>query len=567
MSAQVRGARTARLWTRTLSRRAFVHSACWGLLGLAGAYLTACGGSRQTERTSNVPSTATTGDAAPAAVRKGGSIKIGYHQDPGYLSPRESRSGYDPNFLLVNGDSYVYLKSDGTPDLTSSLVESYEFPEPTALIFHLRPNVQFHDNTPFNAEAAKAHLSFLMDKKKASNFGYAAILQPVQAIDTPDSRTIRLRLKEPNPALVGGLGTQPGIPFSITQVEKLGDAEILKPALTGPYRVDSYVSASGWTYVRNDAFWGPKDGTPFLDKIEFRVLTEVQARAAALEAGDVDVAWFDDSNETTLRLSKDRRWQQRKFQAGPTLLALNHNKPPLDNLKVRQAIASAIDKAKILEVINQGQGEIAKTGLLPAGTYGAIEYDPYPYDVNKAKRYLQESGLPQPVKLKLIYGGSGTTTLTARTAQLYQAMLNAVGFSVDIENTPGNSQFEVMFDRGDAHLSVFSTGVRPDPDPQYSLYATSYAYYNAGRESKDPAQARLDDLVAKARVELDAKKREQLYHEISKVLLDNVFVAIPIVARVRWVFARPGIGGVDHPEFVNTPAGAGFRPRFLWLQR
>jgi peptide/nickel transport system substrate-binding protein len=513
------------------------------------------------------------GDGTPAvrqstggAPAKGGTLKIGYHQDPAYLTVRASRSGFDPNFLFVNGDAFVYVKPDGTVDAANSLWQTYEWADPTTLVAKLRQGVTFHDGTPFNAEAVKAHVSYLTDKTKARDFGYAAVFEPVRSVETPDAGTVRLLLKEPNPAIVTGLGVQPGMPFSLAQVEKLGDDERLKPAMTGPYKVDAYTSGAGWTYVKNPQFWGPKDGTPYLDTIEFRVLTERASRGAALEAGDIDAAWFDDSDDTTVRLSKNKAFTQAKMFAGPTLLSLNVTKPPLDNLKVRQALAHAIDKAKVLEVINKGQGTVSSGGLLPPGTYGAVEHNPYPFNVAKARQLLQEAGVPLPARVRMIYSGSGSSNPAALTAQIYQSTLNSVGFQVELDNQVGNAQFDEMFDKGNAHLCVFSTGVRPDPDPQFSLYVTSYAYYNAGRASKDPAQARLDDLVAKGRVELDPKKREATYQDVTRVMIDNVLVAIPIVDRVRWVFAKPKVQGVEDPNFMNTPAGASFRARLLSLQ-
>jgi peptide/nickel transport system substrate-binding protein len=557
-------------WSPTpgdIPRRRLLRIAGMGAAGLTAAALAAaCGGSDSQGSGASSPAAQGASSGGSAAKPRGGTVKIAYHQDPAYLTTRASRSGFDPNFLMVSGDSYIYVNPDGSVSPENSLVERYEFPDPTTLVFTLRKNVMFHDGTPFNAEAVKANMSFLMDKTKAKDFGYAAILDPIARIDTPDAATVKLSLKEPSPALITGLGVQPGTPFSIAQVDKLGDDERLKPAMTGPYKVDSYTSGAGWTYVKNTEFWGPKEGTPYLDKIEFVVLTERAPRGAALEAGDVDIAWFDDSDDTTVRLAKSSSLKQAKMFAGPTLLALNVTKPPLDNLKVRQAVASALDKAKVLEVINKGQGSVSKGGMLPPGTYGAIEHNPYPFDLTKARQYVQESGLPTPLRVKLIYGGTGSSNPSALTAQIYQASLNSIGFNVELSNEVGGAQFDEMFDKGNAHLCVFSTGVRPDPDPQFAIWATSKGYYNSGRASNDPAQAKIDELAAKGRVELDQKAREKYYQELQRVMLDNVLVAIPIVDRVRWVFGRGKVRGLEDPGFMNTPAGASFRARLLWRE-
>ncbi|MFN8559676.1 MAG: ABC transporter substrate-binding protein [Dehalococcoidia bacterium] len=535
--------------------------------GVSALWLAACGGGANTGGGNAPPSAA--GSNAPAATqvtrRRGGTLRLGYPNEIARLSPRGASGGDSLNYHLVMGDSYIHITSTGALDPAQSLFETHEYADPSTFVGRLRKGVTFHDGTPLNAAAVKAHLEFVADKKKAPFFSFTSLLENLAAVETPDEGTVRLKLKSPDATFLSNLGIVAGVPLSIAQVQKLGDDEFVRPACTGPYKVESYTSGTGFSFVKNDAYWGPKDGMPYLDKLDYRVLTQPEGMAAALEAGDLDAGWFFTSNDTTLRLSKDKNLQQAPLTVAPYTLAIDHNKPPLDNLKVRQALASGLDRAKVLTAVNKGQGKVSLTGILPPGTYGAVEYEPYPLNVEKAKQYLRESGVTTPVSLRYIYSGS-TDSDDVVAAQIYQETLKQIGFDIKIENVPASgSGASAFYDLDEAHLTVGSTGVRPDPAVQYALYASTYGSLNAGRKSKDPAQLKIDELITKAQQEFDTNKRADVYKELDKLMKDNVLGRIQIVTRVRWLFARKNVGGMDSPEVVNAPTGAGFRARFLSL--
>ncbi len=558
-------------WLRkSIGRRQLLRGVGVGTAGVASLTLIGCGNDDKSAAGSDgrgAPATTTPVPQTTAVIRKrGGTLTFGYHQDPAFLSPRLSRSGFDNAFLLVHGDNYIYVKSDGTTDPALSLFSSTETPDASTHVGKLRAGVKFHDGTPLNAQAVKAHLEYLLDQKKAAKFGYRSLIETIGSIEATDETTVRIKLSQPDAGFVSALAVAPGIPFSIAQVDKLGDAEILNPAMTGPYKVSSYRSGSDFSFDKNPEYWGPKDKEPYLDKIVFRAITQDETRAAALESGEIDAIWFAGSNDTTLRLSKNTNFQGRSFQVGPTLLTVNQNKAPLTDLRLRKAIAHAIDKRRILEAIFQGQGAVA-TSMLPSGTYGYLAYDPYPYDVKKAKELVAASGATTPIKIQYAFGGTPPSASAQLEASLYKQMLDDVGFDVQLENVAGsNAIFDALFTNKSHHIGAFSTGVRPDPVAQFALYSTSTSFYNAGGATSDPAQKQLDELVSKARATLDPKEREKLVFDAGKLQADNVFSQIPIVARIRWVFAKPSVEGITDPEFVNTPAGASFRARFLSLK-
>jgi len=575
-------------WTsKRFTRRTAIRSVAGVTLGLVGANLIGCSGSNNAANqkpaaagtsagaasatgVSSTPHPAgqaiSTPAAAASAVNRGGVLKFIYDSaSQQFLSPRASARGNDSNFLLVNGDNCIYLKADGTLDPAWSLLEKWEQADPTTFVGHLRSGIKFHDGTSFDSQAIKGQMELLNDPKRAPNFLYRSNIQPIKETQVVDATTVRFLLNSPSAGFtVSVLGFTPGIPFSLAQVTKLGDGEILNPSMTGPYKVDSWgAGGTTWSYATNSDYWRKADGPPYLDKIQFQGVDQDETRAASLETGEVDAVIFNASNETTARLVKNKALQARVFEAGPALLLLNHAKAPLDDLKVRQAVAYAIDKQKCLAVLYQGQGSVAKSEL-PRGTFGYYEYDPYPFDQAKAKALVAASGLPTPIKLSYALTGTPPAASAVLTASLFKDMLDSVGFDVTIQNVADIQDFYL---RDATHLSTSSSGARPDPVEQYATYDTSTANFNAGKKSKDPVQAQVDDLVAKARVQFDTSARLQLLQDLAKLCRDNVIGNITTVARTRGAFASQRVGGFDHPEFINIPGGDAFRASLLWLKK
>ena len=535
-------------------------------MGSTAVWLAACGGDQNKSGGATAANTVPAGGAAvPVAVaQKGGTLKLGGWGVRRFLSPRGATGGNYMDQDYVSGDSYVYVKSDGSFDPTVSLWEKWEQTDKQTIAATVRKGVQFHDGTPLNAEAVKAHLEFMSVEKNVPNYGFFSLLESFEKVEATDANTVVIRAKEPDASFLAVFAMIPGVPFSLAQMRKLGDDELTKPAETGPYLVDSYTPSTGWVWVKNPNYWGPKELAPFPDRIDYAGPDDHNVRAASFEAGDFDVVWFGNSDANTKRLAADKKFQQKSLAVAPFTLQFNHAKPPLDNLKLRQALASAVDRKKIFDIVYRGQGGIAKTGMLAPGTFGALEYEKYPFDLKKAKEYLDASGVRTPVKLSYIYSGAGTEE-TLLSAQIYQETMKAIGIEIEIVNQPASGVADSMYRNGEYHLTTGSTGVRPDPSPAFGLVLASWGSLNAGgKTSTDPAQKQIDDLIRRSMAEFDRSGREKIFHEITRVSNDNVIARIQVADRLRWLFAQPAIGGMDHPEVVNAPGGAGYRPRFLW---
>lgn len=549
-------------WGRRISRRRVLRGTASGMTGLVGAALVGCGGDDEGPGQGapvGIPTARPT--STPVAQRnKGGTLKFAF-TIPTRVSPRGATGGTHQEYLNLLGDSYVYINSKGEFDPKLSLWQSWEQPDSQTITAKIRPNVKFHDGTLFDANAVKRHLDFMTVAKNVPNFGFFSWFENYESVTVVDSSTVRIKSKTPDASFLGIFGLAPGVPFSLDQVEKLGDDEMRQPMMTGPYVLKSYKEEAQMVLEKNPDYWGERT----FDTIDWQHIVDSKIRAATLQSGDLDAVWYISSDESTLLLSKDSAYRNYPLSVAPESLELNHARPGLRDLRVRQAIASALDKKKVIDVVARTQGRPTVTGLMPPNTWGALEYEKYPYDLKAAKQYLDAAGVQTP--LKLVYGYSGTAAANQAqltTIQIYQEGLRQIGIELELRNTPvastvANSEWQ----KGDLDMVTGSPGVRPDPSIQYNIYLSSKASLAPGaRYSTDPIHKDIDAKIQKSLETFDRAERERIFHDLHRTMVDNLVCRVQTIDRVRWFFHRNTVVAAD--EVVNAPGGASFRLRNVW---
>jgi peptide/nickel transport system substrate-binding protein len=311
----------------------------------------------------------------------------------------------------------------------------------------------------------------------------------------------------------------------------------------------------------NPQYWGERT----FDAIDWQHIADSKIRAATLESGALDAVWYISSDESTLQLSKNSSFKNFPLSVAPASLEMNHARPALRDLRVRQAIASALDKKKVIDIVARGQGRPTLTGLMPPNTFGALEYEKYPFDLKIAKDYLTASGVPTP--LKLVYGYSGTAETNQEqltTIQIFQEDLRQIGIDLELRNVPvaatvANSEWQ----KGDLDFVQGSPGVRPDPAIQYNIYLSTKASLAPGaRLSTDPIHKTVDGLIQKSLETFDRSEREKIFHDLHRMMVDNLLCRVQTTDRIRWFFHGKTV--VASNEVINAPGGASFRLRNVW---
>lgn len=379
------------------------------------------------------------------------------------------------------------------PDLAESWTSSGDGKEWT---FKLRQGVQCHHNYgEFTSEDAVYSLKRAAAKdSSAFSSDYGAFT----AIEAPDKYTVKITLKEPVPSLLGlVMNYHGGNMVCKKAAEELGkDGFAKKPIGTGPFMFSEYVPQQYAKLAANPNYFR---GKPKLTEIVYRFIPSDSSRDLAFQAGEIDM----------MIGRQDQGWVDR-MQALPgvkvaamnpaemSVLHLNMKQPPLDNLKVRQAIAHAIDRNAMWQFRGKNISRPA-VSVVPTGYLGTDEKAPlYPYDVNKAKALLAEAGFPNGITIKTVH-----TTLPGMFSfiEATQAMLKRAGISLEIQPVE-HATFHQQIRQDLSQLVHFQAARFPVAD----VYLTQF--FHSRSIVKTPTAVTNFSHCAVADAEIDAARSE-----------------------------------------------------------
>ncbi len=301
--------------------------------------------------------------------------------------------------------------------VTPLLADKWEFsPDLKTLTFTLKPNVKFQDGEPFSSKDVK--FSFERFGAKDSTNKDKAFFASIESIDTPDPMTVVLHFKEPSFLALFHLGTETAVILD----EKSATTEATNPVGTGPYKFASWTKGASITLDKWDGY---RDSSKIaLAHATFRFISDPAAEVAALLAGDVDVFGALQDVQALGQFKSNPRFQVLiGGTEGKVILAMNNKRKPLDDLKVRQAIAYAIDRKAIIDGAMDGLGTPIGSHLTPNDP-GYIDLTGmYPHDPAKSKELLKEAGVTKPLDLSLVlpppaYARQGGQIIAAELADV-----------------------------------------------------------------------------------------------------------------------------------------------------
>jgi peptide/nickel transport system substrate-binding protein len=344
------------------------------------------------------------------------SVTIGMVLEPPGLDPTSAPAaaiGEVTHYNIFEGLTKINEDFSVTP----LLADKWEFsPDLKTLTFTLKPNVKFQDGEPFSSKDVK--FSFERFAAKDSTNKDKAFFASIESIETPDPMTVVLKFKEPSFQALFHLGTETAVILD----EKSAANAATNPIGTGPYMLSSWTKGSSITLDKWDGF---RDAARIpLTHATFRFISDPSAEVAGLLAGDIDAFPRVQSFQALNQFKSDPRFQVLiGGTEGKTILAMNNKKKPLDDLKVRQAIAYAIDRKAIIDGAQNGYGAPIGSHLTPNDP-GYIDLTGmYPHDPAKAKELLKEAGVTTPLELSLIlpppqYARLGGEIIAAELAEV-----------------------------------------------------------------------------------------------------------------------------------------------------
>jgi peptide/nickel transport system substrate-binding protein len=421
-------------------------------------------------------------------------------------------------------------------NVAPGLAERWDVPDPLTYVFHLHSGVKFHDGRPLTARDVKWTFDTLLLGKIRST--KAAVYKYVDHIDAPDEHTVIFHMKEADATLLWNLsdGAMGIVPYGS------GDEITLHPIGSGPFKFVSAETDRDVVIERNDDYW---DGPPKLARVRFAVVPDETTEALELRKGSGDITINSLTPDTVVTLQRDSHLTVER-SAGTRLayLGFNLRDPILKDVRVRQAIAYALDRRPMIEYLWRGLAQPAKS-ILPAQSWAYNGDVPaYDHDPEKAKHILDAAGYPEVNGVRFhITMKTSTDANTRLMVAVMQQQLHAVGIALDIRSF----EFATFF--SDVQHGAFQMyglrwiGGNEDPDIfEYAFHSSKFPPNGANRDYY--SNPKVDALIDKARREIDPKAREPLYADVQSILaqdlpyinlwyLDNVLVHTNRVRNLR----------------------------------
>jgi len=477
-------------------------------------------------------------------AKVGGNLVYGVWQPIDNLDPHVSQLLVVAEIDKPMFDPLVYMKP-GDPNIYPGLAKSWEISaDAKTYTFHLRDDVKFHDGTSLNAEAVKYNFDWVWDLDNLPGLSHD-VLGPYKSSTVVDEYTLRVDFEKPFGAFLPQLAQIWGVIQSPTARGKWGDEYQFHLTGTGPYMLKEYVPNDHITMVRNPEYnWGPvifHEGPAYLDSIEVRIIPEDATRVAALEIGEIQLCQSVPSQDLE-RIRQNANLQLLVGPAGgiPYNTMINLQKPPLNDLALREALWYATNQELIVDTLFKG---VRTPAHWPCETtmlgYDAKQDVPA-FDPEKAKQILENAGWADTngdgirekdgQDLKIVYiivANYGFDEF----ATMQQSMYRDVGFDTEIKVQAINACLDA-WNKGEHNLAP---GMFWWPDPSFvrSFFHSS----NRGRPSNwthfdDPE---MDQLILDGEATADQSVREVVYRKIFQKVIDQKAM-IPLMHK-QWVGA------------------------------
>ncbi|MFN8534176.1 MAG: ABC transporter substrate-binding protein [Dehalococcoidia bacterium] len=496
--------------TRTMSRRLF-----GGLMALATIAAAACQPQAPAPSPSGgvAPAPATTGPSGPT-----GKLTVAVASP--LITSMDTGSGNSAQTLQFQWpafDGLTWISADGK--INPGLAKEWRAVDAQTWEFKLG-DYKFQNGRAVEAQDVVDTYERTRDPDKKLQGRTIFTGNNIDKVLAPDGKTVRITTTAPNPVIPNVVQLLMILPMK--EVNVIGDVEFFrnKPIGTGPFRVESADFQSSLKYSAMGKEWVTPRGVPGFQEIEIKIVPDLVARAAALRTGDIDLG---------LALTPDQipALEQNGFKifqtAGTSTAYFNLDmfNGPTTNLKVRQAINYAVDRASIQKVFYGGRARVDSGQLIGPDVLGYNNsIQPIPFDPAKAKALLAEAGYPNGFKINMTM--INLSTINKDLAQIVADNLRDVGITAEMQIKEPAIWLQEYYGpperRPGLWVQVTNWDQTFEPDSVYRWYSDKIAI-DSGRRWEDPEFAKLYDV---ATTELDRTKRGQAYQKAAAYINSQV---------------------------------------------
>lgn len=458
-----------------------------------------------------------------------GSITVAMQLEPPHLDPTSAAAGAIDSVLYSNVfEGLTRFMGDGS--VVPGLAESWDISDDgTVYTFRLHDGVKFHDGTTMDAEDVK----FSLDRARAEDSANAqkALFAGITDVTVVDPLTVKVTLKEPNGNFLFNMAWGDAV---IVAPESIGGIK-QTPIGTGAFKFDSWVQGDKIELSKNPDYWG----TPAkLDHVTFKFISDPTAAFAAVMAEDVDVFTGFPAPENLPQFEADPRFQVLVGSTeGETILSTNNKQPPFDNVKVREAVAHAIDRQAIIDGAMFGYGT-------PIGTHFAPHNPAYVdltglsnYDPDLSRKLLAEAGFPDGFETTLHLP---PPSYARRGGEIIQGQLAAVGIKAEIINVEWAQWLETVFRGKNYGLTIVSHTEPMD----IGIYARPDYYFQYDNPDFQALMKTLNETT-------DPAKRTELLQKAQRIIAED-YVNGYLFQLAALTVAKAGVRGL----WANAPTQA-----------
>ena len=467
------------------------------LIALVTAVVLAACGASNPEPVSG--SGAQTGGDVSTGRKASNSVVVGISQELDSLDPHNAEYAGTREVLFNIFEGLVKATSDG--EIEPAVASDYTISDDaTKITFTLRDGITFHDGSAVTAEDVKYSI-----ERYAGIQGEESAFSNIKEVVIADENTIEVLLGEPSSEFVYEL--------TCAIIPQANEANVTSnPIGTGPFKVASYVPGEDLVVEKYDGYW--KKGYPFLDEVDFKVVTDAKMAVNYLNAGTIDIYQYLTADQAvTVNSDYDILEGSVNYVQG---MFLNNAKAPFDDVRVRQAIYYAVDRDMINAMIFGGKSHIIGTNMIPASRkyYNAETETTYTHDVEKAKELLTEAGYPD--------GFSFTITVPNNyaphesTANIIAENLAEVGIKANIQLVEFNTWYSEVYVDRNYEATVVAVDGRLAPSTFFDKNITG-----AANNFTNYSNPEFDAVFAQATSELDPDKKVGYYKELQQILADD----------------------------------------------
>jgi len=374
------------------------------------------------------------------------SVTIGMVLEPPGLDPTSAPAaaiGEVTHLNIFEGLTKINQDFSVSPLLADKWTFS---PDLKTLTFTLKPGVKFQDGEPFSSKDVK--YSFERYAAAESTNKDKPFFASIESIETPDPMTVALEFKEPSFEALYHLGLDTAVILD----EKSAPTAATNPVGTGPYKLSSWTKGSSITLDKWDGY---RDAAKIpIAHANFRFISDPSAAVAAMLAGDVDAFPRFANNQALDQFKSNPRFQVLiGGTEGKTIVAMNNKKKPLDDVRVRRAIAYAVDRKAIIDGAMDGLGAPIGSHLTPNDPGYVDLTGMYPHDPEKAKTLLKEAGVTTPLELRFVLP---PPSYARQGGEIVAAQLAEVGINAKIENVEWAQWLSGVYKEKNYDLTVIS---------------------------------------------------------------------------------------------------------------